>query len=128
MAHGVPELGVAAYLQRYCAKNDTIGYFGPVGWGRWSDQGPALVATPGAGLLAERAVHFEHWAIDALAQRLSQDAEVRSWLEPWLAPHLRVEGRTLSLPRRRVTLSKQVAQVVAACTVVGAAAALRARR
>ncbi len=34
---------VASYWQRYCAKNDTIGFFGPVGWGsspmtalRWS--------------------------------------------------------------------------------------------
>src|SRR5262249_39032808 len=26
------ELVVASYLQRYCLKNDTIGFFGPVGW------------------------------------------------------------------------------------------------
>src|SRR5262249_4135026 len=23
---------IASYLQRYCAKNDSIGFFGPVGW------------------------------------------------------------------------------------------------
>ncbi|MDQ2814645.1 MAG: lantibiotic dehydratase family protein, partial [Actinomycetota bacterium] len=26
------ELVIANYLQRYCLKNDTIGFFGPVGW------------------------------------------------------------------------------------------------
>ncbi|MEU1697391.1 lantibiotic dehydratase, partial [Streptomyces hirsutus] len=26
---------VAHYWQRFCVKNDTIGFFGPVGWGRW---------------------------------------------------------------------------------------------
>src|SRR5436305_1527333 len=30
---------VASYLQRYCAKNDTIGFFGPVGWSQF-DEGP----------------------------------------------------------------------------------------
>src|SRR4051794_33018006 len=33
---------VAAYWQRYCAKNDTIGFFGPLGWGRVADDGPGL--------------------------------------------------------------------------------------
>jgi hypothetical protein len=28
---------VASYVQRYCAKNDTIGFFGPVGWAQIDD-------------------------------------------------------------------------------------------
>ena len=28
---------VASYLQRYCAKNDSIGFFGPVGWSQIDD-------------------------------------------------------------------------------------------
>ncbi len=31
---------VASYWQRYCAKNDTIGFFGPLAWGRLVDDGP----------------------------------------------------------------------------------------
>ncbi|HMD25222.1 MAG TPA: lantibiotic dehydratase, partial [Streptosporangiaceae bacterium] len=34
------ELVIANYLQRYCLKNDTIGFFGPVGWAS-ADSGAA---------------------------------------------------------------------------------------
>ena len=33
---------VANYAQRYCVKNDTIGFFGPVAWGR---------IEPGSGII-----------------------------------------------------------------------------
>src|SRR5262245_55024735 len=36
-ARGYEQL-VASYLQRYCVKNDTIGFFGPVGWATFDDQ------------------------------------------------------------------------------------------
>src|SRR5207245_9044309 len=26
---------IANYVQRYCTKNDTIGFFGPIGWATW---------------------------------------------------------------------------------------------
>ena len=32
---------VASYLQRYCAKNDTIGFFGPSAWIQLVDAGPS---------------------------------------------------------------------------------------
>ena len=48
------EATVALYLQRYCAKNDTIGFFGPMGWGRIVGEGPALVTEPGPDLVAHR--------------------------------------------------------------------------
>src|SRR6202035_1219433 len=35
--HRQHEALVASYLQRYCAKNDTIGFFGPVGWAQIDD-------------------------------------------------------------------------------------------
>src|SRR5205807_10544442 len=35
------ELLVASYLQRYCTKNDAIGFFGPVGWGELAVDGEA---------------------------------------------------------------------------------------
>ncbi len=73
---------VASYWQRYCAKNDTIGFFGPLGWGTLADDGAAAVLEPGAELLAERVTHFEVWAIDALATALAQDPEVRRWIPP----------------------------------------------
>ena len=58
---------VASYLQRYCAKNDTIGFFGPLAWGRFAEEGPA-VDVRAAGLVRECVVHLEVWAVEALAQ------------------------------------------------------------
>jgi hypothetical protein len=73
---------VASYWQRYCAKNDTIGFFGPLGWGQLADDGPAVAAEPGAELLASRVTRFEVWVIDALAEVLAGDPGVRRWIPP----------------------------------------------
>ncbi len=77
---------IASYWQRYCAKNDTIGFFGPLGWGRITDDGPALTVEPGEQLLADRATRFEVWAVDALAAALATDVEVKPWIPPVAAP------------------------------------------
>jgi hypothetical protein len=66
----------ASYWQRYCAKNDTIGFFGPIGWGELTDDGPAVAQHPGRDLLAERTVRLEVWAVDALARALEADPVV----------------------------------------------------
>jgi hypothetical protein len=50
---------VASYLQRYCTKNDTIGFFGAVGWARLTPGGDPIDLRPGSSLLAERNVYLE---------------------------------------------------------------------
>src|SRR5580704_1612865 len=45
---------VANYVQRYCLKNDTIGFFGPVGWAMIASEGEAIAVRPQPDLLAER--------------------------------------------------------------------------
>ncbi len=60
------EAVVASYWQRYAAKNDTIGFFGPLAWARVDESGPRLVMRSDA-LIRERSVHFEAWAVQALA-------------------------------------------------------------
>jgi hypothetical protein len=57
---------VGAYWQRYCSKNDTIGYFGPLAWGSFAEDGDGISVRAGA-LERERAVHFETWAMEAVA-------------------------------------------------------------
>lgn len=89
---------VASYLQRYCLKNDTIGFFGPVGWATLADDGAAVVARPGKQLLAERKVYFEVWCIDALAETLARDRRLEPWLAPRLAHLAHVENGALLLP------------------------------
>ena len=57
---------VGRYWQRYCAKNDTIGYFGPLAWGSFAEDGNPVTVC--AGMAAgEHVVHFETWAIEAVA-------------------------------------------------------------
>jgi len=89
---------VAGYLQRYCVKNDTIGFFGPTGWGTFAADGPAIELRPGRSLLAEREVFFEYWAIDAVAAKLAQDPALKPWLAPRRSPAVRVEATTLHHP------------------------------
>ena len=45
------EAKIAKYAQRYCAKNDTIGFFGPVGWATLDDEAPRTEVV-GSGKLA----------------------------------------------------------------------------
>ena len=72
---------VASYLHRYCAKNDTIGFYGPVGWGTWSDD-DAFLAIPGPSLLATSDWFFEQWGIDKVASVITAMNGVRPWLAP----------------------------------------------
>ena len=39
---------VGSYWQRYCSKNDTIGFFGPLAWGSFAEEGEALAVRSGA--------------------------------------------------------------------------------
>jgi hypothetical protein len=108
---------VASYLQRYCVKNDTIGFFGPVGWARLvDDSGPVLAQRPGSGLLASRTVYYEYWAVDALATKLSHDPSLRPFIAPRRLPRYRLEGTTLHYPiDRQAELPADVAAVAARC-------------
>lgn len=109
---------IATYWQRYCVKNDTIGFFGPVGWASWDLELEGLSVRPGPDMLAQRYVYFEGWGIDVLAAKLADDGELRQWMMPRLMPYLRTEGNTLHLPStaRPVMLSQRQANVLRACT------------
>jgi Lantibiotic dehydratase, N terminus len=98
------ELAVAGYVQRYTHKNDTIGFFGPVGWASLDPGAPALEAEPGPGLLRRRTTYFEMWAVDAIADLLAARPDVEPWLVPALNPAATLNGRALHLPLRRPML------------------------
>ena len=68
---------ITLYLQRYCAKNEMIGFFGPLAWGVFADDGPAVIQRPGPDLVGKRKVHFEYWAINALAEAFSKRPDLR---------------------------------------------------
>lgn len=95
---------VVKYLQRYCVKNDSIGFFGPVGWARTRDTGPALTVTNGPGLLDHREVYFDQWCVDALAHEIGQDPALARWIPPRRLPHVHLGAETLHIGGRTVAL------------------------
>lgn len=107
---------VASYLQRYCAKNDTIGFFGPVGWANFVSQGEAITTKPGPNLVAERTVYFESWCIDKIAEKVSVNESIRPWLAPRRVPYIYLEGATLYQPAvRPFRLPPKHAVILHAC-------------
>ena len=91
---------VAHYWQRFCVKNDTIGFFGPVGWGRWDTGTRHPAVTTGDGLLATSTVYFASWAIDALARTLDADPALRAWVPPRRVSFIRLDGDRIRVPGR----------------------------
>ncbi|MFI8233867.1 lantibiotic dehydratase [Streptomyces sp. NPDC085900] len=107
---------VAHYWQRFCVKNDTIGFFGPVGWGRWDPAVPGAQVDPGRGLIADSAVYWASWGIDALAKMLDADPRSRGWIAPRRVPFVVVHGDEVRVPGRRpATVSATAAAVLARC-------------
>ena len=72
---------VASYWQRYCAKNDTIGFFGPLAWGQIADDRPRLQVRSGA-LERKRVVHLETWGVQALAETIDPDLRIPAGPHP----------------------------------------------
>lgn len=110
------ELTIATYLQRYCLKNDTVGFFGPVGWARLGPEDIGVCVEPGPVLLARRTTYFESWAVDAVAGVIAARPEVWPWLRPVLALSATVAGSVLRLPfRKPETLSAVEVRVLRQC-------------
>ena len=107
---------VALYTQRYCAKNDTIGFFGPVGWARFVPDGPAVRANVGPSLISRRNLYFESWCVDSLVEHFGQHKELLPWVAPRRSCAMYSEGGTVRLPLRkplRVTPLEE--RLLAAC-------------
>ncbi len=107
---------IAQYWQRYCAKNETVGFFGPVSWLELDPGGDTVTLQPGPGLVRDRQVFFEHWALSAFADTVAADARVRPWLPVALAPQLCLSGRSLLRPAQStLTLTAAEAALLARC-------------
>jgi len=112
----IREMLVANYCQRYSVKNDTIGFFGPVGWARFVSNGKALSLRPGDSLLAARQVYFDGWCLDALAETFNSNKALLPWMAPRRPPTAQLEGATLYLPvRKPLLLSSDEVAVLQAC-------------
>jgi hypothetical protein len=114
--HRARERMLVRYWQRYCAKAETVGFFGPVCWARFEPGALAVRVRPGPALVTVRATSFEHWPLAAFADRLAADPAVRAWLPPVVSPQLTVRGGDVLDPvRPPIRLTAAQAVVVARC-------------
>ncbi|HZJ66000.1 MAG TPA: lantibiotic dehydratase [Kofleriaceae bacterium] len=86
------------YIQRYSVKNDTIGFFGPVAWGRIGAAIDGIAFSHGPDLVEHRRVYFERWPIEILADQAARDPAVFSVLRPRRRPLSWVEDDALHVP------------------------------
>jgi hypothetical protein len=127
---------LASYAQRYCAKNDTIGFFGPKSWGTWVDGDTKIGEVE---LPPQRGpVYLELWAVRALADALEERHGLWMWTVPHVAPAARItdvgvylsDGSRLPLTGQQCSVLtacdgfRTVADVIADCPVAGPAADL----
>lgn len=106
----------ARYLLRYCLKNDTIGFFGPLCWGRIEPEAPSILFRPGSQIIDGCDTFFEHWGIDLLAAKLSQDLRLRPWLAPRRLPVIRIDQTSVvDAMGKSVELSPDALRILACC-------------
>ena len=106
---------IANYWQRYCVKNDTIGFFGPSGWGKLGDYARTRFAA-GERVLRSSEVFFEAWAIDRLTEAIEEIPGMREWLMPRRLSSIKLDGDALVEPGgRRVMLSPEHVGVLRSC-------------
>jgi hypothetical protein len=78
------------YLQRVCAKNDTLSEFGPGGWGKINQDLVGISLSPVPGV-ATRETFLERWTAHGVAAALNADPAVRAELSPRLHPNGRID-------------------------------------
>jgi hypothetical protein len=106
---------VASYIQRYCLKNESVGFFGPIGWGRVVDEGAAVSCVPGERLAGPIHAFLQPWAIEALGTALAKSPGIERWLAPRRLPIMRVEGTAARTPLGDLPLDALHARVLSAC-------------
>jgi hypothetical protein len=88
-----------AYLQRFCTKNETASFFGPIDHGRFDPtrEAPMTVDAAADGALQARVSRLAYWAAEALAAVVARDADVRPHVAPRLRPGCRLSGDGVAL-------------------------------
>ncbi len=103
------------YLQRLCAKNDSLSEFGPSGWGTAEEQQRDFHLAP-TPEITRRETFLERWTAHAAAAAINADPEVRPELSPRLHPNGRLtntdfvfveNGKSVALDQRRIDLLRK---------------------
>ncbi|NTX62835.1 hypothetical protein HUA74_19495 [Myxococcus sp. CA051A] len=76
---------VYTYLQRFCAKNETTSFFGPISYGERTDADDFDVRTVASGDTSRR-TFFSFWAVTELARAVGRERTLRPHLPLRLNP------------------------------------------
>ncbi|MEE1831706.1 lantibiotic dehydratase [Streptomyces sp. SP17KL33] len=107
---------LSKFWQRYSAKAETIGFFGPSLWITLDPGRRDVHASPGARLIDRRQVSLEPWAVIAYGEWLATDEETRRWLPPARQPHHFIESGRVHRPgQSAVPVSDTEIAVLRAC-------------
>ncbi|MFD5078872.1 lantibiotic dehydratase [Streptomyces sp. NPDC058371] len=96
------ERTLAMYWLRYCAKADTIGFFGPAAWISVGRTQRAMEFEHGPSLTAADRVFFERWTVAALGEWMAGQPGARWWFPPVLRPDVHLDGERLVMPGHKV--------------------------
>lgn len=69
------------YLQRFCAKNDTTSFFGPLNYGTCGEQEHTTYHRASETIRGRR-VFLAYWAVESLAKCITSDAATHPYLVP----------------------------------------------
>jgi len=107
------ERQVYTYLQRFCAKNETTSFFGPISYGECDgEDGEDVKVVPSGS--TRRRTFLTFWAVTELARAVAREREVRRHLPLRLNPLFKVEaGRASCEPLKlEVALSAEAERLL----------------
>ncbi|AKQ65431.1 hypothetical protein A176_002343 [Myxococcus hansupus] len=107
------ERQVYTYLQRFCAKNETTSFFGPISYGeRTTDDGYDVRTVPSGN--TRRRTFFSFWAVTELARAVGRERTLRPHLPLRINPLFTLSpGRAACAPLKlEVALSPQAEQLL----------------
>lgn len=102
------ERQLISYLQRFCTKNETTSYFGPIQYGRLGNINED-VKYKVLGQERERRAFLPYWAVSSLVKVLKVKKEFRPYCSVKLSYLLKKEGSTLYFPHsgKRIALQER---------------------
>lgn len=107
---------ISNYIQRYTTKNESIGFFGPVGWADWTAGDRASSLRAGPALVRRRTVYFETWAIAEVAAALAARPELTHGVAPRRSPAVLLDGnRVIKANGAAETVGAEWALILGLC-------------
>lgn len=96
------ERQIYKYLQRFCAKNETTSFFGPIAYGEIAgseDSFSIAYRTP-----TQRRTMISYWALRELNRALCRETSLRLFIPLWRSPLFHFNGTSISAPEQEAVM------------------------